>query len=99
MYMSLIYTCELANHANDVAKEPERWMPWNYTNNQQIAAEAAGIVPPITAIRFVSVFCGNALMDDRPQRPRSIVPSGFFRERCGLAGDADSLNTPNETSD
>ena len=43
--MSLIYTCEL-NDANafdylnqlqlnaaDVAKQPERWMPWNYRDN------------------------------------------------------------------
>lgn len=53
MYMSLIYTCELANanafdylnqlqiHATDVAKTPEQWMPWNYTENTQEKADAA----------------------------------------------------------
>jgi hypothetical protein len=42
IYMSLIYTCELNGinafhylnqlqlHAADVAKHPDRWMPWNY---------------------------------------------------------------------
>jgi hypothetical protein len=44
-YMSLIYTCELngANaldylnqlqvHSEDVAKHPDRWMPWNYRDS------------------------------------------------------------------
>jgi hypothetical protein len=53
MYMSLIYTCELANanafdylnqlqiHATEAAKAPERWMPWNYTQNRQAKTEAA----------------------------------------------------------
>lgn len=42
MFMSLIYTCELCDenpfdyltqlqrNADDVASQPERWMPWNY---------------------------------------------------------------------
>lgn len=42
IYMSLIYTCELngvdalayltqlQNHADEVAKDPSAWMPWNY---------------------------------------------------------------------
>jgi len=46
MYMSLIYTCELGGacafdylnrlqlHADDVAREPARWMPWNYAENR-----------------------------------------------------------------
>jgi len=40
--MSLIYTCQLCNanprdyltelqrHAEELAKQPQRWMPWNY---------------------------------------------------------------------
>ena len=53
MYMSLIYTCEL-NGANafdylnqlqlnalDVAKHPDRWMPWNYRENIQPVSDAA----------------------------------------------------------
>jgi len=50
IFMSLIYTCELNGinafdylnqlqlHASDVAERPERWMPWNYSEN--IAAPA-----------------------------------------------------------
>jgi len=42
LYMSLIYTCQLneadpfdyltalERHADQVARHPERWMPWNY---------------------------------------------------------------------
>ena len=53
VYMSLIYTCELngANafeylyrlqlHASDVARQPERWLPWNYRHNFTPAADAA----------------------------------------------------------
>lgn len=51
MFMSLIYTCELAGvnpfeyltalqrHADDVADEPARWLPWNYAT--QMAAETS----------------------------------------------------------
>ena len=53
MYMSLIHTCELNGvnafhylnqlqlNATDVAKSPDRWMPWNYHENGQPAADAA----------------------------------------------------------
>jgi transposase len=53
MYMSLIYTCELAGgnafdylnqlqlNSADVAKYPELWMPWNYTDNAKPTADAA----------------------------------------------------------
>ena len=45
LYMSLIYTCELARtnaydyltqlqiHSHQVAQTPEKWMPWNYKTN------------------------------------------------------------------
>jgi transposase len=50
MYMSLIYTCELAGgnafdylnqlqlNSADVAKAPQQWMPWNYRANTQVDA-------------------------------------------------------------
>ena len=53
MHMSLIYTCELngANpfdylnqlqlNAADVAKSPERWMPWNYHGSVTATSDAA----------------------------------------------------------
>lgn len=53
MYMSLIYTCELAGsnafdylnqlqrNSADVATSPELWMPWNYTDNVAAKADAA----------------------------------------------------------
>jgi transposase len=53
MFMSLIYTCELngANafdylnqlqlHPADVAKFPDRWMPWNYRENIRSVSDAA----------------------------------------------------------
>ncbi len=53
MYMSLIHTCELngANafdylnqlqlHAEEVAKTPDRWLPWNYCENVNPSSDAA----------------------------------------------------------
>ncbi len=53
LYMSLIYTCELAAvnayeymnqlqiHAAELASRPERWMPWNFHENDAITSEAA----------------------------------------------------------
>ena len=53
LYMSLIYTCELAGvnayeylnqlqiQAADVASHPEHWMPWNYHENRPMTSEAA----------------------------------------------------------
>ena len=53
IYMSLIYTCELNGinafdylnqlqlHASDVAERPERWMPWNYSDNIAALADVA----------------------------------------------------------
>jgi transposase len=46
LFMSLIYTCELnevnpfdyltqlQEHAEEVAANPQRWMPWNYRETQ-----------------------------------------------------------------
>ena len=53
IYMSLIYTCELNGinafdylnqlqlHASDVAERPERWIPWNYSDNIAALADVA----------------------------------------------------------
>jgi hypothetical protein len=53
LYMSLIYTCELCGanpfeyltelqrHAEQVAANPARWLPWNYRDTLCAAAEAA----------------------------------------------------------
>jgi transposase len=53
MYMSLIYTCELNGvsafdylnrlqlNTTDVAKSPDRWMPWNDHQNVQPVSDAA----------------------------------------------------------
>lgn len=53
LYMSLIYTCELADvnafdylnqlqsHASEVAMSPECWMPWNFHDNTSQKLEAA----------------------------------------------------------
>ena len=53
MYMSLIYTCELAQvnafdylnqlqiNAQHVAANPDRWMPWNYVQNMPHESNAA----------------------------------------------------------
>ncbi len=53
MYMSLIYTCELAaanafdylnqlqTHAADVATNPDHWMPWNYRDSIPARSKAA----------------------------------------------------------
>jgi hypothetical protein len=53
MYMSLIYTCELSGanafdylnqlqiNAVDIAKSPDRWMPWNYQENVKPVSDAA----------------------------------------------------------
>ena len=52
IYMSLIYTCQLCGvnafdflnqlqqHATEVSRHPEQWMPWNYRENQ-IASKVA----------------------------------------------------------
>jgi transposase len=51
--MSLIHTCELCGgnpfdyltelqrHAADLARHPERWMPWNYRTTLEEAAAVA----------------------------------------------------------
>ena len=53
VYMSLIYSCELAGvnvldylnqlqlHAADVAAQPDRWLPWNYSENLLVKTDAA----------------------------------------------------------
>jgi hypothetical protein len=53
IYMSLIYTCELHGvnafdylnqlqlHATDVAAHPDRWLPWNYSDNLTATVKAA----------------------------------------------------------
>ena len=53
MYMSLIYTCELSGvsafdylnqlqfHTAEVAKSPDRWMPWNYLETVNSVSDAA----------------------------------------------------------
>jgi len=50
LFMSLIYTCELCGgnpfdyltelqrHAAELARHPERWMPWNYRATLEEAA-------------------------------------------------------------
>jgi hypothetical protein len=54
IYMSLIYTCELNDidaldylnqlqiNAADVAEHPDRWMPWNYSNQAVANADVDG---------------------------------------------------------
>ena len=53
VYMSLIYSCELAGvsaldylnqlqlHARDVTAQPDRWLPWNYGENLTAKTDAA----------------------------------------------------------
>jgi len=53
VYMSLIYSCELAGvnvldylnqlqlQATDVAAQPDRWLPWNYSENLLVKTDAA----------------------------------------------------------
>ena len=55
--MSLIYTCqlcdanpldyltELQRHAEELAKQPERWMPWNYRE------KLGGVPTPAETVR------------------------------------------------
>lgn len=56
LYMSLIYTCQLAKanpfeylseldrHRDEVARHPDRWMPWNYQEN--LAAGGGNLSAP-----------------------------------------------------
>ena len=56
LYMSLIYTCELCKvnafdyltellrHADQLAANPERWMPWNYRQTTEDLTESAVVV-------------------------------------------------------
>src|SRR5665213_2942420 len=53
VFMSLIHTCEfcganpfdylteLERHAEELAANPESWMPWNYRDNLTCASDAA----------------------------------------------------------
>lgn len=53
MFMSLIHTCELdganpleyltelGRHTDEVAEDPDRWMPWNYSENLKAISSAA----------------------------------------------------------
>ncbi len=55
LFMSLIYTCELnevnpfdyltrlQEHADEVATNPERWLPWNY--RAAVTANESGVAP------------------------------------------------------
>jgi hypothetical protein len=57
LYMSLIYTCELCGanpfdyltelerHADELAANPQHWMPWNYRQT------LAGTTPPAASLR------------------------------------------------
>ena len=57
LYMSLIYTCELCGanpfdyltelerHADELASNPQHWMPWNYRQT------LAGTTPPAASLR------------------------------------------------
>jgi transposase len=64
MFMSLIYTCELCRadpfdyltelqrHAEDLRRNPEQWMPWNYRETlQRLPAGTHGPSPPSDAAR------------------------------------------------
>jgi transposase len=56
LFMSLIYTCELCKvnafdyltellrHADQLAANPERWMPWNYRQTTEDLTESAVVV-------------------------------------------------------